>query len=89
MPKRTHRTKTGRILTDADMEALADEAEKGYDIPKHPGGRPLVLGKARAVVVPIRMPPELKEEVERLAEAEETSVSEIVRDALRERLSRK
>jgi hypothetical protein len=26
------RTKTGRVLTDADIEALADEAERGYDV---------------------------------------------------------
>jgi hypothetical protein len=26
-------TKSGRVLNDADIEALADEAEKGYDIP--------------------------------------------------------
>jgi hypothetical protein len=28
------RTKTGRVLTDADIERLADEAEKGYDVDK-------------------------------------------------------
>lgn len=26
------RTKTGRVLTDQDIEALADEAERGYDV---------------------------------------------------------
>lgn len=31
------RTKTGRILTDADIEALADEAERGYDLPPNDG----------------------------------------------------
>jgi len=25
-------TKTGRVLTEADFEALADEAERGYDV---------------------------------------------------------
>lgn len=25
-------TKTGRVLTDADLDALADEAERGYDV---------------------------------------------------------
>jgi hypothetical protein len=29
---RTYRTRSGRELTDADIEALADEAERGYDI---------------------------------------------------------
>jgi hypothetical protein len=27
-----YRTKTGRLLTEADIEAMADEAERGYDI---------------------------------------------------------
>lgn len=27
-----HRTATGRLLTDADCEKLADEAERGYDL---------------------------------------------------------
>jgi hypothetical protein len=25
-------TKSGKVLTDADIEALADEAERGYDV---------------------------------------------------------
>lgn len=32
-------TKTGKVLTDADIEALADEAEKGYDV-SHLAGAP-------------------------------------------------
>jgi len=27
-------TKSGRVLTDADVQALADEAERGYDVDK-------------------------------------------------------
>lgn len=82
--KSTVRTKSGRSVTEAEVEALADEAERGYDVEhlaKQPG-RPR-LGSAPAVVVPIRMPPDLKADVERRAEAESTSVSEIVRAALR------
>jgi len=30
----THRTNTGRELTDEDIQALADEAERGYDLDK-------------------------------------------------------
>lgn len=26
------KTKTGRVLTDEDFQALADEAEQGYDV---------------------------------------------------------
>ena len=80
------RTATGRVLTAADMHALADEASAGYDVHalrESPSRRP---GR-RAEVVPVRMPPELKAEVERRAQDESTSVSEIVRAALRERLS--
>jgi len=32
-------TKTGKVLTDADIEALADEAEAGYDV-EHLKGKP-------------------------------------------------
>ena len=35
----TYRTKTGRILTDAEIEALADEAERGYDVTHLPRAR--------------------------------------------------
>lgn len=27
-----YRTRTGRVLRDADIQALADEAEAGYDV---------------------------------------------------------
>jgi hypothetical protein len=30
-------TKTGKVLTDADIEALADEAERGYDVSRLKG----------------------------------------------------
>ena len=31
-PKTEYRTKSGRVLTEEDIEALAAEAEKGYDV---------------------------------------------------------
>lgn len=31
-PDVTYRTRGGRELTDADIAALADEAERGYDV---------------------------------------------------------
>jgi hypothetical protein len=31
-PEPVFRTKSGKILTDEDIQALADEAERGYDI---------------------------------------------------------
>src|SRR3546814_16516085 len=58
---RTYTTKTGRELTDSDIETLADEAEQGYDVDdlrRRRRGRPM-LGRAPAEVVPVRLDPEL------------------------------
>ncbi|MDQ6947591.1 MAG: ribbon-helix-helix domain-containing protein, partial [Actinomycetota bacterium] len=85
---RTYRTKTGRILTDADIEALAAEAEQGYNVEhlaKKPG-RPR-MGSAPAAIVPVRLHTDLHDAIKALAEAERTSLSELVRDALREYLA--
>lgn len=49
-------------------------------------GRPRI-GQAPAEIVPVRMPPELKAEIEHLAREQETSLSEIVRAALRDYLA--
>lgn len=87
MPEKakTYRTKTGKVLTDADIEAMADEAERGLDVEELKGrrrGRPM-LGSAPAEVVPVRLDPELKEAVEARAATEHTTPSEIIRRALR------
>lgn len=82
---RTYRTKTGKVLTDADVEAIADEAERHYDVDElktRRRGRPL-LGSAPAEVVPVRLDPDLKQAVEARAEADHTTASEIIREALR------
>jgi uncharacterized protein (DUF4415 family) len=81
----TYRTKTGKILTDAEIEAMADEAERGYDVEALKArrrGRPM-LGTAPAEVVPVRLDPDLKRAVEVRAEADHTTTSEIIREALR------
>lgn len=81
----TYRTKTGKVLTDADIEAMADETERRYDVealkPRR-RGRPM-LGAAPAEVVPVRLDPALKQAVEARAEAEHSTTSEIIREALR------
>jgi type I restriction enzyme R subunit len=85
---RTYRTKTGRLLSEADLEALADEAEHGYDVEqlsKKPG-RPRI-GSAPAAVVPVRLHADMHGAVKTLAELERTSLSEFVRDAVREYLA--
>ena len=80
-----YKTKTGKVLTDADIVGLADEAERGYDVETlktRRRGRPM-LGTAPAEVVPVRLDPDLKHAVEARAEAEHTTTSEIIREALR------
>ena len=87
--KKIYRTKTGKVLTDSDVEALADEVEGDYDVETlrtRRRGRPS-MGSAAADVVPVRLDPELKEAVESRAEREQTTTSEIIREALRKFLN--
>ena len=81
-----HKTTTGRILTEADLDAIADEVETtDYDITalrKRRRGRPL-MGSAPAEVVPVRIDPELRAAVAACAETGGRTTSEIIREALR------
>lgn len=82
----THKTKTGRILTDAEIDAIADDVETTeYDIDvlkTRRRGRP-AMGSGPAEVVPVRIDPELKAAVEARAEADHTTTSDVIREALR------
>lgn len=80
-------TQSGRQITDADVQALAAEAEAGYEVdrliarrPKR--GRPS-LGPSAASVESVRLDPELRLELSQRAWAEGTTTSEIIREALR------
>ena len=77
----------GRIVTDADIQALADEAEAGIDLSKlkRRPGRPS-LGSAASDVFPVRLDPVLRSALEQRAVSDHTSASEIVRTALRQYL---
>ena len=82
----TIRTSKGRVLTDRDIDAIADEVERAeYDIetlrPRR-RGRPMI-GSEPAEVVPVRIDPELRAAVDARALAEHTTTSEIIREALR------
>ncbi|HEX2038096.1 MAG TPA: ribbon-helix-helix protein, CopG family [Acidimicrobiales bacterium] len=73
------------MLTDAAIEAMADEAEREYDVEELKArrrGRPM-LGSSPAEVVPVRLDPDLKQAVEARAMADHTTASEIIRQALR------
>lgn len=83
-------TKSGAPITDAMIEQLADEAERGYESGQLRGhrrgpGRP-PLGEAAKTVESVRLEPELRLAVAQRAESDGTSVSEVVRRALREYL---
>ena len=77
----------GTPVTDEDIGALADEAERGYDVAqivrRRQGGRP-AMGDAPASVESVRLDPELKRELILRAAAERVSVSEVIRRALRD-----
>jgi hypothetical protein len=82
---KTYQTKTGKVLTEADIQAMADEAEQGYDVEvlkARRRGRPM-LGSAPSEVVPVRLDPALKRAVEARAVSDHTTTSEIIREALR------
>lgn len=81
-----HRTRSGRTLTDQDVDAIAREVEEAdYDIEAlktRRRGRP-PMGSGPADVVPVRIDPELRAAIEARAEADHTTMSEVIREALR------
>lgn len=80
-------TRSGRPISDSDVEALAAEAEAGYDVDKLIARRPKrgrpALGSAPANVESVRLDPELRHELAERARAEGTTTSEVIREALR------
>ncbi len=80
-------TKSGRPITDQDIESLAAEAEASYDAEtliarRNKRGRP-TLGNAPSSVESVRLDPELRRQLVDRAEAEGTTTSELIREALR------
>jgi hypothetical protein len=79
------RTKGGTVLTPELEEALADEAEAGYDLTKARPvrtGRPS-LGRGTSPRLDLRVEPELAEALHQRAREEHRTVSAVARDALR------
>jgi Ribbon-helix-helix protein, copG family len=79
--------RSGQPITDTDVQALAAEAEAGYDVDRliarrTKRGRP-ALGSAPASVESVRLDPELRLELLQRARSEGTTTSEIIREALR------
>ncbi len=87
----TLRTRSGTKLTKKVVDALAEEAERGYDLSKAKRvrmGRPGLGDSGESPRVQVRVDPDLAKAVRALARKEHRSVSEIARTALREYLDR-
>lgn len=78
-------TSGGVELDDELVQQLADEAERGYDTdrlrPRAPRGRP-PIGDRAATVFHVRLQPSLRRALEHAADADETTPSDVVRQAL-------
>ncbi len=80
-------TRSGEPITDRKVAELAAEAEAGYDpdrliARRGQRGRP-PLGSSAASVESVRLDPELRQELLARAQAEGTTTSELIREALR------
>lgn len=78
--------KDGTPITDEAVEAMADQAEAGYDVEGllgRRGGRP-PMGASAASVESVRLDPELKRDLILRAAEEHISVSEAIRRAVRQ-----
>jgi hypothetical protein len=85
MPNKSHgRSKAGVELTDEVLDRMADEAEEGLDITKlrRRPGRP-AMGSGPAESLPVRLDPELRKALDERAAADNTTSSDVVREALR------
>jgi len=78
-------TADGTPITVEMIEAMADEAERGYDVEeirrRRQGGRP-PMGSAASSVESVRLDPELKRDLLLRAADEHISVSEAIRRAI-------
>jgi Ribbon-helix-helix protein, copG family len=77
-------THGGTPVTDDQIAQYVAEAEHGYDVDtlrRRGGRRP--MGTAAADVVPVRLDPELRAALTRRAQADHTTTSDVIRQALR------
>lgn len=84
-PPKTYGTSNGIEITDGLIEILGDEAEAGYEdhqLTPRKAGRPLI-GTEPGEVVPVRLDPELRRLLTDRAQSEATSVSHVIRQALK------
>lgn len=82
--QKTYRLKSGVVVTDLDIQRMADDvAKREFDLSKFTRlpGRPL-MGKAVAEVVPVRIEPLIVKSIDRRARKEGTTRSDIIRQAI-------
>lgn len=82
--QKTYRLKSGVVVTDLDIQRMADDvAKREFDLSKFTRlpGRPL-MGKAVAEVVPVRIEPSIVKSIDRRARKEGTTRSDIIRQAI-------
>ncbi len=87
----TLRTRSGTKLTKKVVDALAEEAERGYDLKKARRvrmGRPPLGNDGESPRVQVRVDVDLAKALRARARKEHRSVSEIARTALREYVER-
>ena len=77
------RSKSGVELTEDVLARMAGEAEAGLDVTKlRRRGRPR-MGSGPAEAFPVRLDPELRQAVDERAAADNTTPSDVIREALR------
>jgi hypothetical protein len=83
--RRTRKTKSGAKISPKVTDALASEAERGYDLGKarrRRVGRPSLGNGGTSPRVGFRTTPELYRAAKRRAKNEGRSISEVAREAL-------
>ena len=72
---------------DAEIEALADEAERGYDpaeliARRNKRGRPTLGGAGPSTVESVRLDPDLNDQIAARAAKDGVTTSDVIREAL-------
>ncbi len=82
-------TKQGTVLTEAEIQRLADEADAGYDLTKaRRAGRPSLDGSRKhSPHISFRTPAELRAKAEQRAAKEGKTVSQLAREAFEKYLT--
>lgn len=84
----TPRNLNERIITDAEIDAPADEAERGYDpaeliARRGKRGRPTLDGAGPSTVESVGLDPELNDQIAARVERDGVARSDVIREVLR------